>query len=184
METPSSENKAAGNTSLIIFTFLNFLFLAAAVGVYCWIFFDYLKKDWVKSSECVAPVGEYSVEPGVDVSTVLELCPDSSSDNNQCIYTVGTLLEATRICNQKADICNKFVYNPSSEQMKIVSLKAIPRQSGAQYNTYTRQANITYRNSGTGTVGDQSVQSPDNSFTIATDGTITTTTNTATLQVA
>lgn len=157
---------------LTTFTVANVIFLLAAVGIYLWIFFAYLKSDWVERKNCVAPTGEFSVEPGTDVSTVLELCPDSSSGNDQCIFTVNNLLDATRICNQKADICNKFVYNSTSSQMKIVSLKGIPSQSGSDFNTYTRQANITFRTSRTGTVSDNTVSSPDNTIAVAEDGTV------------
>lgn len=157
---------------LTTFTIVNVIFLLTVVGIYLWIFFAYLKSDWVDRKNCVAPTGEFSVEPGTDVSTVLELCPDSSSGNNQCIFTVDNLLTATRICNQKADICSKFVYNPSTEQMKIVSLKGIPIQSGNNFNTYTRQANVTFRTSRTGVVSEQTVASPDNTIAVAEDGTV------------
>jgi len=167
----SSWNKMK-NDPLTIFTAVNIVMILIAIGVYLWIFFAYLKKDWVDRKNCVAPIGEFSVEPGTDISTVLDLCPDSSSGNNQCIFSVNNLLDATRVCNQKSDICNKFVYNPSSLQMKIVSLKGNPVQSGDNFNTYTRQANITFRTGRTGTVSDQVVASPDNIVSVDENGTI------------
>ena len=56
--------------------------------------------------------------------------------------------------------------------MKIVSLKGIPRQSGSDFNTYTRQANVTYRTSRTGTVSEQSVSSVGNTISVTEDGTV------------
>jgi hypothetical protein len=157
---------------LTVFTVVNVVLLLLTIGVYLWVFFGYLKKDWVDRKNCVAPTGEFSVEPGSDVSTTLELCPDSSSGNDKCIFTVDNLLDATLVCNQKADICSKFVFNPSSKQMKIVSLKGIPRQSGSDFNTYTRQANVTFRTNRTGTVSEQTVSFPDNTISVAADGTV------------
>ncbi len=153
---------------LIIFTIVNTFLMLIAIGVYLGIFYGYLKKDWVDKKNCVAPVGEFAVEPGTNVDGALTLCPDSKQSNNQCIYNVPSLLDATRVCNQKGDICSKFVYNDVSNQMKIVSLQARPTEGSRDDNVYTRQANVTFRS---GTIN-RVTEPPEQPIPVAPDGTV------------
>jgi len=136
-------------TTLGIFTITNSVVVLAILIVFLGVYFGHTTKDWVSSKNCVAPIGEFTVEPSVDGSPST-LCPDSQyDDKGTCIYSgVGSLLEATKICNRKSDICSKFVYNQVSQKMKIVSLKTTPLNGGQDDNTYTRQANITFKTSG------------------------------------
>jgi hypothetical protein len=172
-------------TNLGIFTIVNTVLILVAVGVYLGIFFGVIARDWVDKKNCVAPIGEFTVEPAVDSSSPLTECPDSNYDEKgTCIYTnVPSLLQATRICNQKADICSRFVYNATSRKMKIVSLKSTPVDGSQDDNTYTRQANVTFKTSGE-SVGEIDVSTPSQAIPVADDGTvdptaITTTTTSA-----
>ena len=135
---------------LIIFTVVNSCLILLAIIVYLLVLFLYLSKDWVDSKNCVSPIGEFTVEPSVDVGNVLLNCPDAVYDDKKtCIYnSVSSLLEATRICNQHASICNRFVYNNSSQKMKIVSLQGTPNRASQDDNTYTRQSGVTFKNTG------------------------------------
>ena len=165
---------------LIIFTVVNTILVLGVIVMYLCMVFLYLSKDWVDSKNCVAPIGEFTVEPAVDVGNVLLSCPEHNfDDKGTCIYdSVPSLLQATRICNQQADICSRFVYNSNAQKMKIVSLQGTPN-TGSQYdNTYTRQANITFRTSGNSpSSAPPTLGSPDpNPFTITDSGEVVPTT--------
>jgi len=171
------KSKSLIASPLIIFTIVNTFLILGAIATYLCVLFFYLSKDWVDSKNCVAPIGEFTVEPGVDVGNVLLSCPDSSyDDKGTCIYNnVPSLLNATVLCNQKADVCSRFVYNANSQKMKIVSLQGTPNK-GSQYdNTYTRQANITFRTSGNNVSG--SSPALENNFTVNSTGEVVSTTN-------
>jgi len=160
------------STALGKFTIINSVLIVLLIATYLLVMFLFVSKDWTNSKNCVAPIGEFTVEPAVDASTVLTSCQDSGyDDKGTCIYTgIPTLLQASRICNQKADICSKFVYNSNSQRMKIVSLKSTP-VSGSQYdNSYTRQANVTFKSSGKSSTGGQPTL--QNDITVTNNGTV------------
>ncbi|MCH9622031.1 MAG: hypothetical protein S4CHLAM20_14650 [Chlamydiia bacterium] len=142
--------KSDRTSPLITFTIVNTFLVLAFIVLYLCLLFFYLSKDWVDGKNCLAPIGEFSVEPGVDVGNVITGCHDSTYDEKgTCIYNkVPSLLQATRICNQKADICSRFVYNATSQKFKIVSLQGTPNRGSQDDNTYTRQANVTFHTSG------------------------------------
>jgi len=144
------------NTGLRNFTIINSVILIIFVVVYLLVYFLHTTKNWVDGKNCIAPFGEFTVEPGVVVTNPLELCPDSTFNNtDQCVYSnVASLLDATRICNIRADICSRFVYNAESRRMTIVSLQSVPSNSNSPNdNVYTRQANVTFRTGGVAPVG-------------------------------
>lgn len=174
MSSNLSMNKSrTASSPLVIFTVVNTLLVLAFIGLYLGLLFGYLSRDWVEAKNCVAPIGEFTVEPSVDVGTTLESCPNSGfDDKGTCIYNnVPTLLQATRICNQQADICSRFVYNSSSQKMKIVSLQGTPNRASQDDNTYTRQANVTFRTSGSGVSNTTpSISSDTSTFTINSVG--------------
>lgn len=138
------------NVGLRNFTIVNSVILILFALIYTLVYFLHTTKDWVDAKNCVSPIGEFTVEPGISVTTPLEACPDATYNNtDQCIYVnVVSLLQATRICNQKADICNRFVYNTQSRKMSIVSLQSPSSEGDQNDNVYTRQNNITFRTAG------------------------------------
>jgi hypothetical protein len=164
---------------LITFTIVNTVLVLGVIVLYLCLLFFYLSRDWVDGKNCLAPIGEFSVEPGIDVGNVIVGCPDSGYDEKgTCIYNkVPSLLQASRICNQKADICSRFVYNPTAQKLKIVSLQGTPNQGSQDDNTYTRQANVTFRTSGNQQSSPPTVDSTSTStFSISQTGEIIPTT--------
>jgi hypothetical protein len=144
------KDKSLIKSPLIIFSIVNTGLVLLAIIIYLLVLFLYLSKDWVESKHCVSPIGEFTVEPSVDVGNVLLSCSDAGYDDKKtCIYnSVPSLLQATRICNQHADICSRFVYNANSQKMKIVSLQGTPNRGSQDDNTYTRQSGVTFKGSG------------------------------------
>ena len=139
------------NIGLRNFTIINSVILVLFAVIYLMVYFFHTSKNWVDINNCVAPIGEFTVEPGVSVSEPLTLCPESTFDNtDKCIFGgVDSLLSATRICNARADICSRFVYNTDTRRMTIVSLQSSPSNSTSQTdNLYTRQTNVTFRTGG------------------------------------
>lgn len=150
------------NISLRNFTIINSVILILFVVTYLLVYFLHTTKNWVDGKNCVAPIGEFTVEPGVLVNDPLEACPESTFNNtDQCIFSnVASLLDATRICNSKAQICSRFVYNTESRRMTIVSLQSPPSNSSSPNdNVYTRQSNVTFRTGGV-TPGENPVPTP------------------------
>lgn len=157
------------NVGLRNFTIINSVILIIFVVVYLLVYFLHTTKNWVDGKNCVSPIGEFTVEPGILVNNPLEVCPDSTFNNtDQCIFSnVPSLLDATRICNARADICSRFVYNTESRRMTIVSLQATPSNSSSPNdNLYTRQASVTFRTGGV-TPGENPVPVPTDTPAIA-----------------
>jgi len=183
-ETFPKKELPFSKSNLGIFTIVNIVLILVAIGVYLGVFFGVIAKDWVSKESCISPIGEFTVEPAVDSSSPILGCSDSNYDEKgTCIYTgVTSLLSATRICNQKANICDRFVYNNTSKKMKIVSLKSTPIDGSQDDNTYTRQSGVTFKTNGS-SVGQIDVSTPSTTIPVSEDGTIDPTVITSTVSI-
>lgn len=104
-----------------------------AVALILLIFYDTFKrKDYVLSTECNKPLGEFAVEDGLD-STIF----------NASFNGISTLTDAIKRCNATDD-CERFTYNESTGLMKIISLGSETVEN-IKTNIYTRQVGVTFK---------------------------------------
>ncbi len=140
----------SGNSSqsknLTIAVIILFLLLT---GLYLGIIFGLVKKDKVDYQECNKPQGEFAVEPGTTYNSFVYGCNTDYDDTDVCRFTkVSNLTDAVNICNQNADKCNRFVYNPGNQILSFIPLNSSPSPDNVNENSYTRQVGITFKTKG------------------------------------
>lgn len=90
------------------------------------------RKNYVKSTECNKPLGEYSVESGLD-----------SKSFTDTFKSITTLTDAINKCNL-LDNCDRFSYNETLKVMKTLSMGSDTFDNESS-NIYTRQVGVTYK---------------------------------------
>lgn len=126
---------------LVIFIIVSFSLLGISISEY--------DKDCIPHNQCNKPAGEFAVQPGTTVLETINNCGENGygEGNEPCVLrNIKNLTQAIQECNNRSDICNKFVYpdTDGSEVMRIVSLNG-KIDSNITSHTYIRQVGVTFR---------------------------------------
>jgi hypothetical protein len=121
-----------------VFLIMAFILLALLIiAVYL-----YYKKssETIEPSRCPQVSSNYGAIPGKSGKSVF-LCGNNGT--SECSFTINSLTDAIKTCNNYLNVCRSFSYSPSLKNMKFISDKnSDTLLTNNNYDTYMLQFNI------------------------------------------